>query len=178
MKKTTYLFLLLLVFALLVTGLSCSKNETVPEAPTFLPDTVYRVGLQMGEYKGSGEITLSEEGTVHLFHTDPTSPLFTMEEIIEKDRIRCKFCGMEWESDEASPYSAKLYEIFQILLNQTETGKEVESIRGEDAIKEIYELDEKRLIFYCGKEKKEPIQIQFSEPGGKMEISFELPPKP
>lgn len=177
MKKTTFLFLLLFVFSLLVTGTSCSKKDAQPDAAPFLHDTVYRVGIQIGEYEGQGEITLSQDGTVHLFHTDSTSPLFTMEEIIEKDRIRCKFYGMEWESEEASPYSARLYEIFQILFNREETESERESIRGEDAIKDRYQWEEKCLIFYRTKENA-PIQLLFSEPGGKMEISFELPKKP
>ena len=178
MKKTTFLLLSLLFFALLIAGVSCTKERCKSQTPALEPNTVYRVGIHLGEYEGTGEITLLEDGTVHLFHADSTSPLFTMEEIIEKDRIGCKFLGMEWETDEAAPYSTNLYQIFQILCSQKYSKKESESIRGVEAIKETYDMGEKQLIFYRSKENNEPIQIFFFDSEGTMEIAFELEAKP
>ncbi len=135
MKKSLIsLFSVFLLISLFICG--CGKN---PTSPSVKPNTEtrYIASIKIEDFESKGELFYDEKSRLHLLHTDPTSPLFTMEEIFDEEKIKTNFKDLEYEKDFHCSGTGILKNLFDILIS--ETGKKT------------IENGEKKVI-YCGKD--------------------------
>ncbi len=89
-------FVLFLLFSLSLC--SCSKIKT--ETPRLFDDSLrYHVGIKIETFETQGEVFFDEEKKIHFLYTDPTTPLFGMEEVIGEDTIKTYYKDMEYERE-------------------------------------------------------------------------------
>ncbi len=152
MKKSLIVSCFVLL-TLLFLFCSCKKADN---APSVKIDTEkrYLVSIKIDDFEGKGEIFYDKNKNLHLLHTDPTSPLFSMEEIFGEKSVKTRFKDLEYEQDLFISGTAILKNIFDLL--GSENGKKVS---GKGEIKTEFADENYRFTLYSEKETTEEQKI-------------------
>lgn len=172
-QKSIFILLVFLVFATVFC--SCKQGDGKNDFPPLESNVEYTVGLKINGFETKGLLTLQDDGTVHFFHTDPNSDLFTMEEVVTRDSYTADFQGIKWESGEVTPAMGNLYPILETVLTESASPGEQESLRGIPSQRLDFEKGENKISFYRALSTFTPLQIHSFWEGNEIQINFEIP---
>ena len=93
----------------------------------------YAVGVKIGNWESRGKLFFDGDGALHFLHEDPTSPLFSLEEIFKDGHILSDYHNVRYESQNRGYGTGLFWDVFHRILTQgpDKTAKTKEKITYE-----------------------------------------------
>jgi len=160
----------LFAFLFLLSGCRAEKGNEKKEPITPLRGE-FGVDVVLDQFQTSGKISVLENGSYRFEHTDPTSPLFGMQEIWDDEILHVSYRGIVWETQEIRPITLSIFEILSMMEDPKNLTEEVKL--GEEKQKKFtFSSDKDQISLILEQNTKEPIMIQGSIRGCQCEIRF------
>ena len=165
MKKTVLALLFLLIF--IVTSLSGCAARNSGGSDINLGEVEYAVGVKIGEWETRGKLFFDREGALHFLHEDPTSPLFSLEEVFQGDFILSDYQSIHYESQNKGYGTGMLWDVFDLI----QRGSPVKTVKTKEKV--IYEYESgKDLAFSLEADRESASPLQISGVGKDLAFSI------